>query len=89
MKSRKFRGTILGKTKEDRGFFLKRTVYLIAIRFDEESKPPIHSFEASFEEYCVAEIGGKVDIELFRTDAGFWVSSEQHAEHLNALAKMV
>jgi hypothetical protein len=86
LESRWIECVVIGKTTERRGLFFARTVYNIAIRIP-DANPSTITFEASFDQYCSAEVGKQMQIKLYRTIKDDWVTSREYAEHLNNSTK--
>lgn len=77
---------VIGKTTEQRGWLFKRTAYIIALRIS-GANPATMTFEASFDQYCSAEVSKGIRIKFYRTITGNWAAPEEYARYLNSLAK--
>lgn len=86
LESQWFEAEVIGKTTEQRGWLFKRTAYIIALRISGANSPTV-AFEASFDQYCSAEVGKGLQIKLYRTITGSWAAPKEYAEYLNSLAK--
>lgn len=71
---------VVDKTSERKGWFFKKTVYILTLRFP-EGNPEIISWTASPKDYYRAEIGEQIRVKMYLLPNGNWTPVAELAEY--------